>query len=79
VEGVGNEANIQSQHVNDDNNQITAKIICLIQNNSLISTCAIDGKQLFSFAVSINHGEFRYFDLRTGRIKSINENMFGDY
>ena len=72
MRGDESEANTQSRHANDNNYQLTATKIYLIQYSSLISTCHIKGKQFFSLAVNINHGDVRYFDLRRGRFMGIN-------
>jgi len=79
VEGVESETNTQNRQANDDRKQITATIICLIQNTSLINTRDINGKQLLKYAVSINHGDIRRLNLRPGRFMSIKEIMFGEY
>lgn len=79
MEGAESEANTQTRHANDDDYQLTATKIYLIQNISYISICHINGKQFFSFAVNINRDDITYLDLRRGRFIGVSENMFGDY
>ena len=51
VESVENEANPQTRDSNDDNYQIIATKIYLIQNSSLIKISVIKGKQQVSLAL----------------------------
>jgi len=64
VEDVESEANTQTLHANDEDYQLTATKIYLIQNTSYISISHTNGKQFFSFAGNINRGDIKYWNLR---------------